>query len=94
MRSNRLSGVSSDEPLELVPVGDVAGVAVRLAAHRPNLGRHLLASFELAAGDEDIGTVRGEGLHHLRTQAPAAAGYQGHLACQVEIVGHGANQDV
>ena len=31
-----------------------------LATQRPNLGGGLVAGFQLAAGDEDVGTVGGE----------------------------------
>ncbi len=66
----------------------------RLAAHRFDLGCHLFARLELAAGDEDVGAVRGKGLDHLVAQAAAAAGDQRHLARQVEKVSHAATQDV
>ena len=79
---------SLHQAVEFLPVGDVAGMGCRLAAHRPHLGRDLVAGFQLAAGDEDVGTVLGEGLHHLVAQPAAAAGNEGNLAREVEVVGH------
>ena len=64
-----------DQPIELLPVRHVAGMGPGLAAHRPDFRGGLLASLELAAGDEDVGTVGGKRLDHLIAQATAAAGH-------------------
>src|SRR5260370_4825184 len=71
-----------------LPVRQVAGMGPSLAAHAPDFCSGILESLELAAGDENVGTVGSERLDHLIAQATAAAGNQGHFAGEIEVVGH------
>ena len=64
-----------DEPVQLVPVGDVAGVGQCAPAGRLlDLVRGGSAIVELARRDDDICTRLGKPLHHRATESAAAAG--------------------
>jgi hypothetical protein len=60
----------------------VAGHGQGAPAHGLDLGRHLLAGVDLAAGDHEVRTGGGEGQHHLAAEPAAAARDQRHLAGQ------------
>ena len=73
-----------DQVLELRLVGDAGGHRRRLAALFLDALHHLLAGRQLAAGDDDLGAVRGHLLADRAADAAAAAGHHRHLAGQVE----------
>ena len=72
------------QPVALGPLADVRRYGQRLAAQRPHFLGHLLAVFQLAAGDDDVGAARREGLDHLVAQPARTAGDQRHLAGEIE----------
>jgi len=89
------SAASNKIELLLVNIDSVpasySGDGVSMAAISDALGNRI-ASIGLAARDYDLGTGAGEQLRGRLADAAGRAGDQGHLAREIEQVGHGRVQ--
>ena len=74
-----------DESIDIVPAPAMCRMGKRFASHRAYFVCNGLTGVQLAAGDDDVGAVFSEGLHHLVAEPAAAARHERHLARQIEI---------
>ena len=77
-----------DQPVQLGPAPDVAGVRERPPpGGLDDLGGQLLAGLDPPAGDHDVGAGRGERADHLPAEPARPAGDQRDLPGQVDVAG-------
>ena len=75
-----------DQPVELLPVPDVAGVGARAAAVGAQRGGDLVAGVGLAADDDDLGAGLREAARDREPEPAGSAGDDGDAVGKVEAV--------